>query len=198
MPIQPVKIPQNVYIEDRIVGPLTLRQIIIVAIGGGFSYVLWAWISKAYGVVSLPITVMVWLPCVVSIAFAFVKVNDLSMMRLCLLFMERINKPPRRTWAPRRGITVNIRTFNAPVAAKSKGNKTVQAESKLAELSTILDARNAHAAETNEEEPTESLRPVRRSDVTANPSEGTPLDGIAGERPSISIFHDIKPPSSAQ
>ena len=40
MPIEPVKIPQNVYIEDRIVGPLTLRQTLIMAIGGGFSYAL--------------------------------------------------------------------------------------------------------------------------------------------------------------
>mgnify|MGYP003346360286 CR=1 FL=1 len=62
MPIEPIKIPQNVYIEDRIVGPLTLKQVIIVTIGGGFSYALWAMLSKTYGAISIPIQVMVWLP----------------------------------------------------------------------------------------------------------------------------------------
>ena len=60
MPIPPTKIPQNVYVEDRIVGPLTLKQIIVVCIGGGFSYALWASISKAYGYVGIPLTILAW------------------------------------------------------------------------------------------------------------------------------------------
>ena len=32
------KIPQDVQRADKIVGPLTLRELIIVGIGGGFTY----------------------------------------------------------------------------------------------------------------------------------------------------------------
>ena len=72
MPIEPVKIPQNVYIEDRIVGPLTLRQIIMIAVGGGFSYALYASIAKSYGPPNLIVTVLVWLPAILSAIFALV------------------------------------------------------------------------------------------------------------------------------
>lgn len=147
MPIDAVKIPQNVYIEDRIVGPLTLKQILIVGAGGGISYALWAMAAKAYGSVSIPLTVLVWIPCVISAAFAFVKINDLSMLRMCLLLLERMNKPVLRAWGPRQGITINIRTFHSvenPVTDKSPGSPNaamgVKQQARLQELSSILDS----------------------------------------------------------
>src|SRR3989338_3795333 len=110
MPIDPVKIPQNVYIEDRIVGPLTLKQTLIMAAGGGFSYALYGSISKAYGSISIPITILVWIPCAICVVFALVKINDLSLAKICFLLLERFHKPAQRTWAPRRGISINIHT----------------------------------------------------------------------------------------
>lgn len=143
MSIDAVKIPQNVYIEDRIVGPLTLRQVIICALGGGFSYALWAMISKASGgTVGLPIQIMVWLPAVVSAAFAFVRINDLSMMRLCLLLLEQMSKPKVRTWTPRRGIIINVRTFHTVPQSKNVTEAIVQKQTtqgKFDELSSMLD-----------------------------------------------------------
>src|SRR3989344_84096 len=111
MALEPVKIPQNVQIEDRIVGPLTLRQIIIIGIGCGFSYAAWASVSKAYGAVGIPLTALLWIPGLVSVMFAFVKVNDLSLLRICMLFLERISKPTVRTWTPREGLSIHIRTL---------------------------------------------------------------------------------------
>ena len=52
MPIDPVKIPQNVNIEDRIIGPVTLRHLILLMLGGGISYFLWT-ILKRSGFVGL-------------------------------------------------------------------------------------------------------------------------------------------------
>ena len=98
MPIDPVKIPQNVYIEDRIVGPLTLRQIITMAIGGGISYSIYASLAKAYGHVDLITTIIVWLPAVISAAFAVIKINDLTLSRILLLVIERMLKSPFRIW----------------------------------------------------------------------------------------------------
>jgi hypothetical protein len=186
MPIQPVKIPQNVYIEDRIVGPLTLRQIIIVAIGGGFSYLLWSSLAKAYGSVSLPLTVMVWLPGVVSAAFAFVKVNDLSMAKLCLLLFERMNKPPRRTWAPRRGITINIRTIPPSHTKATVASQPEPSDHRLEELSGILDARNGKSIDIVAPEEQEEVLPHRvLPESTSDP------------QPRSTIFRDIHPPSAA-
>lgn len=139
MPIDPVKIPQNVQIEDRIVGPLTLRQLIIMMLGGGFSYALFATLQKAYGKLPVPVVIMVWLPAVVAALFAVIKVNDLSLTRICFLFFERMKKPSVRTWAPRRGISINIRT-SAESDEKPQHIAAVQRqESEIAQLSSVVD-----------------------------------------------------------
>lgn len=146
MPIDPVKIPQNVYVEDRIVGPLTLKQTIIMALGGGFSYALYASLSRAAGTLSLFTTVLVWIPCAVTVIFAIVKVNDLSLMRICLLMVERFHKPATRTWAPRRGLGINIRTRSPQLQDHAQVDrihkeqeKQKKAEEHIRELSTVLD-----------------------------------------------------------
>jgi hypothetical protein len=176
MPIDPVKIPQNVYIEDRIVGPLTLRQIIIVAIGCGFSYAVWSSISKAYGFVAIPLIVLIWIPGILSIIFAFVRINDLSMMHICLLFLERLQKPAVRTWTPRRGLSLNIRTMSpqkqtsdSPIAAQSQ-------PSKLDELSAVLD-RKPTAQDSDDSKETEESEDVGVAQISLqSPATTRPVD----------------------
>ena len=56
MAIEPVKIPQNVYVEDRIIGPVTLKQLAMVGIGMGISYAIFASVNKN-GTVGIPISV---------------------------------------------------------------------------------------------------------------------------------------------
>ncbi len=183
MPIDPIKIPQNVYIEDRIVGPLTLKQILIVAAGGGFSYAMYAMLTKATGGLSLPVTVIVWIPAAISAVFAFVKINDLSMLRIVFLMLERVNKPVVRTWAPRKGITINIRTFSAPDSKQTA--RAVEAlaqkkEHRIDELSSMLDVeeQNMEHQAAASHSPTRPVDPARVS---------APINA------SVSIFRDISP-----
>lgn len=214
MPVEPIKIPQNVYIEDRIVGPLTLKQVIIVALGGGFSYAMFAMVSKTYGTLALPIEIIVWIPGILSVIFAFVKVNDLSMLRLCMLFLERMNKPSIRTWTPRRGIIINIRTFHT-AKADAQGEKTTvikeRSQQKIDELSTILDRPvkqeevQPTMQELKEDEPMDDAdivlddnpnvvgrRPVDKSRIVATPLRADSVDAITPPSSgSISIFRDI-------
>jgi hypothetical protein len=146
MPIEAVKIPQNVYIEDRIIGPLTLRQIILMAVGGGISYVIYASLVKLYGTVDIVTTVIVWLPAVIFAAFALIKINDLSLARIVLLTVERMSKAPVRTWTPRQGISINIRLqakLNEEENAKKHKvlqKEEPQAKQKIEALSQMLDS----------------------------------------------------------
>ncbi len=216
MPIEPVKIPQNVYIEDRIVGPLTLRQVIISAIGCGFSYAMFSMISKAYGGgMSLPLTIMVWIPGALSIIFAFVKFNDLTMFQMVLLTIERMSKAPVRVWTPRKGITLTIRT-----AQQNEQNKAPQIavikernDAKFAELSAVLDQQSAELDHVDQATPPasqenqtlEMQEPVetQASNVSALPTlpvnksriSVSPLPSADGEtsRSRVSLFHDIHP-----
>lgn len=144
MAIEPVKIPQNVYIEDRIVGPLTLRQLIITMAGGGFSYMIYGVATRAAGSANIVISIVSWIPLLVAFAFAFIKVNDLSLMKLILLSFERFNNPPVRTWNPRTGLIIKVSTATASKEEKAPVSRLAQAEAlssnaRIKELSTVLD-----------------------------------------------------------
>ena len=214
MPIEPVKIPQNVYIEDRIIGPLTLRQIIISMIGVGFSYAVWASIAKVYGYVPWHITVIVWIPGALSVIFAFVKVNDLSMTHLLLLFLERAQKPSTRVYGPRRGLTVNARSFAVPTdSGKKVTSKPLQEETELSKLSAFLDRegiRSSHVEQPQDDEPREfaaeppspdqgsalPARPVDKNRITVSPLLNTDIADLEGEN-GQKLFHDVfHPPAS--
>lgn len=144
MPIEPVKIPQNVYIEDRIVGPLTLKQIIISMLGIGFSYAVWASIAKVQGTVPIPLTVIVWIPGALSVIFSFVKINDLTLSHLVLLMAERVNKPQTRVYGPRRGLTVNTRSFGTPATKGTTAPK--EAPGDITKLTAFLDEQGVRAS----------------------------------------------------
>ncbi len=214
MPIEPIKIPQNVYIEDRIVGPLTLKQVIISAIGCGFSYALFTSFSKAMGgTPPLPVTVLIWVPGAVSLLFAFVKINDLSLLHILLLMLEKANKPAVRAWAPRRGITVHFRT-SAPAEQQETPAPAAHPSPRLEELSSLLDRayapadRPLPAAAPEEDDPLERTlpppRPVDPARITASPLRSdAALDIAPPEEPrppahgTVSIFRDLSPrPSS--
>lgn len=207
MPIQPIKIPQNVYIEDRIVGPLTLKQILIVGVGVGFSYALYGMLTKAYGALPLPITIVVWIPAGIAAMFAFIRINDISMFRLLLLSIERLNKPSTRVWSPRRGITINIRTFATPeTEGKYKaGDARVDANTvQFDELSVILD-RSIKKGPEDPEVPgdTEDFIVPPPQEVVDEPQPEAepasysprPVDPSRVSAPLTSIFRDISPHS---
>lgn len=215
MPIEPVKIPQNVYIEDRIVGPLTLKQIIISMLGIGFSYAIWASISKVQGYVPLPITIIVWIPGMLAVIFSFVKINDLSLTHLFFLMVERVQKPQTRIYGPRRGVSVNTLSFAAPNPNSRKVvRKDEQPVGDIGRLSAFLDHEGVRpmsreqgpAADDREyaiEEhvPTEQgssipARPVQKERVKVSPlqrSDVADLENEDGKKLFKDIFH---PPAS--
>lgn len=148
--MQNVKIPQNIQIEDKLIGPLSIRQIIIVGIGLGTSYTLVSAVKKSAGTIPYTAHVYIWLPAIIAIAFAMVKINDISLFRYCLLMVEMMLKPRRRVWRPREGLFINVLTHaalereeRAMVKATKKSEKMALVEAKttprLDELSVILD-----------------------------------------------------------
>lgn len=197
MPIQPIKIPQNVYIEDHIVGPLTLKQMLIVGIGAGFSYALYGMLTKAYGALPLPMTIIVWIPAAIAGMFAFVRINDISLFRLLLLTIEKINKPSTRVWSPRRGITINIRTFVAPEDTKQRTEAKQETEvehAQFSELSAILDQKTEEVEQVEEAEEEEHVSSMSSpSPESFAPSRPVNPSRISVSAPLTSLFRDISP-----
>lgn len=90
------KVPQDVQREDKIIGPLTLKQMIICGVGGGVAYAIYVSLAKAY-------YMEIWLPPVVIIvaitsAFAFLKVHSLPFYVFLMNFIEYHLLPKKRVW----------------------------------------------------------------------------------------------------
>ena len=72
------QVPQFIDIEDKIMGPLTLRQFLYLAAAGGFSFILffalqtWLWVT---------LTVFMG---VIASAFAFIKYNGQPLIKMVL------------------------------------------------------------------------------------------------------------------
>ena len=165
MPIQPIKIPQNVNREDQIVGPITLRQIIISLVSMGFSYALWAGGMKDQGLVGFLIA---WTPTVLGVAFAFVQINGISLTRFIFLMIEKLEKPATRRFEPRRGVVINIQTVNLKSTEKEKEEKENDQPHGFEELSSVLDQ-----GPLKSKQETEHKTPVDPTKVSANALESS-------------------------
>jgi hypothetical protein len=138
------KIPQNVGIEDKIVGPFSLRQLIMVAGGVGVSWVLFAIMSKLYELNFIEYGVIA-LPGLLSVAFALVRVNDQTLMKYIILLMEFSMKPKKRLW-DHRGIAFLVSPdfgeiyTNEPSAMSASMTEKSKQASNLRRLSLVLDS----------------------------------------------------------
>ena len=136
------KIPQNVGIEDRIVGPFSLRQMIIIAIGGGASYILFAITSKIYEL-NIIEYILLAIPALLSLAIAMLKIHNVTFGKYILLMLEFAIKPKKRMW-DHRGISALVAPDLTDKTAAAK--KTGPAETKgkknvnLRDLSATLDS----------------------------------------------------------
>lgn len=140
MAFDPVKIPQNVYIEDRIFGPITLRHIFMLLAGGGVSYALWAVLRQA-GYVNMVAGTISALPTVIMILFAFVKISQISLARFCLLMIERYKKPAIRYWQPRTGIEIRLykQSIKPEDLEDDEPEESPQSAQEIDQLSSVLD-----------------------------------------------------------
>lgn len=102
------KIPQNVQVEDKIFGNiLTLRELITLMVGGGITYVLYTVFARTY-VIGTIATGIICIPFLLSCGFAFIKINDISLLKYCILLLEFILKPQKRVWNKSGDIVLTI------------------------------------------------------------------------------------------
>ncbi len=139
------KIPQDVQREDHIVGPLTMRQLIICGIGFSIAYGLFSIIGRDYHWISALIPVI---PIVlIVVIFAFVKPLDMNFEKYLLYALEYyIILPKKRYWL--KGTGDPSRLSYEPMASKKQTTQEEDIEEVVAptksidELSSILDSNN--------------------------------------------------------
>jgi hypothetical protein len=144
------KVPQDVQRADTIIGPLTWKQLIILAAGGGVCYAIYVGLAKDY-------FMEVWLPPIIVVggltaALAFLKIHDLTFERFLLCFLEYHLLPRKRIW--KKGQAEPFVSFIQRKAEDEKLKKAqeVKKEQKsqksIKEMSKILDTYSSGLEET--------------------------------------------------
>lgn len=130
------KIPQNVEVEDTIIGPITMKQLAILGGGGGMAYVIYISLAKSY----YP---EVWLPPVafislMTICIAFVEIKNIKFVKWVLLMMEAMLLPPQRVWDKRQSTQFLFR-YSGPTKTPQKKEEKLDPSLKKAQQVSNLD-----------------------------------------------------------
>jgi hypothetical protein len=107
------KIPQNVQREDKIVGPLTLKQLLYLGVGGGITYTLYVILAKEFFW-----TFWIWFvapPAILTLSITFLKINGIPFFKWVFLMMEYIKNPKKRIF-----VMGGADTYSASIFAKKE------------------------------------------------------------------------------
>lgn len=136
---QAYKIPQNVNLEDKIFGPLTLKQFLIALGAGIVTFVSFSIFYTLSPLVFWAITVIAW---AVAGTFIFVRPNDQPFSKFIFSFIWFATKPSRRAWKriPSLG-EITLRDEHAVPKVTRKQPSESEVRSKLQHLAHVVDTR---------------------------------------------------------
>ncbi|MFH1284199.1 MAG: PrgI family protein [Candidatus Peregrinibacteria bacterium] len=133
------KVPQDVQREDTIIGPITLKQLIILGIGGGIAYGIYVSLATTY-------FIEIWLPPVglvtaLTLAFAFLKIHNLPFHVFLMNFIEYHVLPRKRIWVQETGTPFisSIQKEMDKRAAEARPEKEQKSTKSIEELTKVLD-----------------------------------------------------------
>jgi hypothetical protein len=129
-------VPQFIDIEDKILGPITVRQFIILMVMGLLIFIGYSLLTFTFFI----IWTLFWLGA--AITLAFVKINGMPFHYLLLNFVETVRRPGGRFWN-KKLTDAEIRKLaltkpEEKTAVTVKASKRVR-KSSLAELTLIAD-----------------------------------------------------------
>lgn len=90
--MQQFVVPQFIDVEDKIFGPITIRQFIIILVGGGIIF-----LAYRFGDLALFVAVLAIVGGV-TLMFAFGKVNGQNFHYFILNIVQTVRKPSMRIW----------------------------------------------------------------------------------------------------
>lgn len=129
------KVPQNIDMEDKIIGPLTLTQFFYLLFGGLVIYILFtklaAWSAFLFWILALPIGVFCF-------AMAFLKVQDQPFPHFLVAGLKFLTQPKKRIWQHYEPATAPRPTPKAKSAAPTQPKKNLDTV-RVRELAGILD-----------------------------------------------------------
>ena len=90
--MQQFTVPQFIDVEDKILGPITIRQFLILLVGGIIDFIGWRYGDMALFALILSVSGGL------SLLFAFVKINGQAFHYFILNIIQTSRKPSLRIW----------------------------------------------------------------------------------------------------
>jgi hypothetical protein len=138
-------VPQFIEVEDKIIGPITVRQFIIMLV----TALLIALCYKIFDF-SLFIVMGLFLFSIGSI-FAFVKINGAPFHFFVLNLIETLKKPRLRIWYKDDTLRTGIEFDALPVLTPAIASNRKYSQSRLNELSLIVDTQGSYQGESSDD-----------------------------------------------
>lgn len=143
MPQQYV-VPQFIDVEDKIIGPITTRQFVILLVTFGTVFLIYRLLDFAlFLVLGVPLLIA-------GVVLAFVRINGVPFHFFLLNLVQTYRRPGLRTWNK----TLNDAELRAilkrppPPAPEVKIRKEPLATNKLAELALIVNTGGVYRPES--------------------------------------------------
>ena len=141
--MQQFTVPQFIDVEDKIIGPITTRQFIIML--SGFMF-----IGLSYKIFDFSLFIVVGITIFgVSGIFAFLKINGMPFHYFILNFIQTFKRPGLRIWNNYiYKVEAHFESEEAKVMPERQPVPTkIYTTSRLAELSLIVDTQGAYKGE---------------------------------------------------
>lgn len=139
------KVPQNLDMEDRIIGKLTITQFGYLAFGGLVAYVA---ILKLPGILGILVAVPVAL---ITFAFVFVRVQDQPFSKFIFTLIGYVSNPRDRTWHRDDSVTT-ASPIQADKAIKVEAKKAAKKSYTRGDIRKLAETVDSHGYTTIDDE----------------------------------------------
>ncbi|MFZ5365222.1 MAG: PrgI family protein [Patescibacteria group bacterium] len=142
MAVQKYIVPQFIEVEDKIIGPITVRQFILLLVGGLIIFLLW----QFGGLLALIAGGI--LDIAVFAGLAFVKINGRPIHFFLLNFIQTMKRPRLRIWNKEAYVSAvheKKEVEERPMTAKAP--KPAITGSRLSDLSLVVNTGGVYQGE---------------------------------------------------
>jgi len=164
------KVPQNIFMEDKIIGPLTLWQFLYLLFGGLIVYIAYQFLYQSarplFFVIAAPVTLL-------ALGAAFVKIHDRPLPTFIKNAIAFLLTPRERVWHKEESLE-GTSVISAATQAKVQAPRQVKQlpPSELAKLSEILDTQEGRSQAAG----------------TSNvPRPSSPVEGSSPQKPNSNL-----------
>lgn len=166
------KVPQNVDVEDKIIGPLTAKQFIQSLMGFSIIYILYATLAP----ISFTLFMFVAFPIVLLfVALAVYRVNDQPFEKFLFALIQYARRPNIRIWQKETEIA-DIKVIHTQKREKKEEEKEEITKSQLDELAYILDTRGWVEEHKERQELTQEIPKTPPVEISEEPETSETLD----------------------